>query len=92
MALSDRDRAILDFERSWWTEEGAKETAIRTRFQLSPGRYYQVLGALLSCPRPPPTTRCWSGDCGGSGSTEDGPASRDGRPSAGPRDAGPGTQ
>jgi hypothetical protein len=50
MALSDRDRAILDFERSWWTEEGAKEAAIRQRFQLSPGRYYQVLGALLATP------------------------------------------
>ena len=50
MALSERDRAILDFERSWWTEEGAKEAAIRRRFQLSPGRYYQVLGALLATP------------------------------------------
>ena len=34
MALSDRDRAILDFERSWWTEPGPKETAIRVRVDL----------------------------------------------------------
>jgi Protein of unknown function (DUF3263) len=50
MALSDRDRAILDFERSWWTEPGSKEVAIRQRFALSPGRYYQVLGVLLTTP------------------------------------------
>ena len=47
MALSERDRAILDFERSWWTESGPKEVGIRTRFELSPGRYYQLLGELL---------------------------------------------
>jgi hypothetical protein len=47
MALSERDRAILDFERVWWTEPGPKELAIRSRFDLSPARYYQVLGELL---------------------------------------------
>lgn len=47
MALSERDRAILDFERSWWTEAGPKELAIRDRFDLSPTRYYQVLNELL---------------------------------------------
>lgn len=47
MALSDRDQAILDFERSWWTEPGSKEAAIRDRFQLSPARYYQVLNGLI---------------------------------------------
>ena len=50
MALSDRERAILDFERSWWTEAGPKELAIRERFQLSATRYYQVLNALLESP------------------------------------------
>ncbi len=50
MALSDRDRAILDFERSWWTEPGSKELAIRGRFELSPARYYQVLNELLESP------------------------------------------
>jgi hypothetical protein len=50
VALSDRDRAILDFERSWWTEPGPKETAIRERFDLSATRYYQLLNGLLDVP------------------------------------------
>jgi len=50
MPLSPRDQAILDFERSWWTEPGPKEGAIRARFDLSPTRYYQVLGDLLDAP------------------------------------------
>jgi hypothetical protein len=47
MALTERDRAILDFERSWWSESGPKETAIQERFELSATRYYQILGELL---------------------------------------------
>ena len=47
MALTDRDRAILDFERSWWTEVGPKDTIIRERFELSGTRYYQLLTELL---------------------------------------------
>jgi hypothetical protein len=50
MALTDRDRAILDFERSWWTESGPKDTAIRERFELSGTRYYQLLTELLDDP------------------------------------------
>jgi hypothetical protein len=50
MPLSERDQAILDFERSWWSEPGPKELAIRQRFDLSATRYYQVLGALLESP------------------------------------------
>jgi hypothetical protein len=46
MALSDRDRAILDFEGSWWTEPGSKEDAVRARFALSATRYYQILALL----------------------------------------------
>jgi hypothetical protein len=48
--LTDRDKAILDFERSWWSEPGPKETAIRDRFELSPTRYYEVLNQLLEDP------------------------------------------
>jgi hypothetical protein len=29
--LSERDAAILDFERQWWLHAGAKEQAIRDR-------------------------------------------------------------
>lgn len=47
MALSDRDRAVLEFERSWWTEPGLKEVAIRARLGLSPARYRQILSALV---------------------------------------------
>jgi hypothetical protein len=47
MALTDRDKAILDFERGWWTEAGPKDTAIRERFELSGTRYYQLLAELL---------------------------------------------
>ena len=47
MVLTDRDRAILDFERSWWSEPGKKELAIRGRFDLSTTRYYEILNELL---------------------------------------------
>ena len=50
MVLTDRDRAILDFERSWWSEPGKKELAIRERFDLSTTRYYEILNELLDSP------------------------------------------
>jgi hypothetical protein len=50
MALTERDRAILDFERMWWTEPGPKDTAIRERLELSGTRYYQLLNELLDDP------------------------------------------
>lgn len=51
MGLSDRDRAILDFERSWWVASDTatsrtKEATIRSRLDLSPTRYYELLRAL----------------------------------------------
>ena len=47
MSLSERDRAVLEFERSWWTEVSRKEEAIRERFGLSVSRYRQILGGLI---------------------------------------------
>ena len=47
MTLTERERAILEFERSWWAEPGPKELAIRERFDLSATRYYQLLGELV---------------------------------------------
>jgi hypothetical protein len=47
MGLTERDRAILDFERSWWSEPGPKEVAIKARFDLSTTRYYSILNELL---------------------------------------------
>lgn len=48
--LSERDIAILAFERQWWRHPSIKEEAIRAEFGLSAARYYQVLGALVDSP------------------------------------------
>ena len=45
--LSERDAAMLDFERQWWKYAGAKEQAIKEPFDMSATRYYQVLNALI---------------------------------------------
>ena len=45
--LSERDAEILAFERQWWKFAGAKEQAVRDKFQMSATRYYQVLNALI---------------------------------------------
>jgi len=47
MPLTDRDRAILDLERTWWSEPGPKAAAIQARIGLSPARYYQLLAGLI---------------------------------------------
>lgn len=44
--LSERDRAMLAFEREWWKLPGAKEAAIKERFGMSATQYYQQLSAL----------------------------------------------
>jgi len=48
--LSERELAILAFERQWWQYAGAKEQAIRAEFGLSSTRYYQLLNRLLEKP------------------------------------------
>ncbi|TFD76921.1 DUF3263 domain-containing protein [Cryobacterium fucosi] len=48
--LTERDAAILAFERQWWRHAGAKEQAIRAQFDLSAPRYYQLLGILIDLP------------------------------------------
>lgn len=48
--LSELERAILTFERQWWKQAGAKESAIRKEFHLSATRYYQLLNRLLDSP------------------------------------------
>lgn len=47
MPLTDREMAILDFERTWWTQPGSKEAAIRQCFDLSGSRYRSMLNGLL---------------------------------------------
>lgn len=47
VALTDRDRKILDLERAWWTEAEPKDAQIREQFELSTTRYHQLLAELL---------------------------------------------
>ena len=48
--LGDRPLEILDFERTWWLDGGAKEPAIRATFDVSAARYYQLLSRLIDSP------------------------------------------
>ncbi len=48
--LTEREQAILAFERQRWNHEGAKETAIRDIFGCSATRYYQERNALIDRP------------------------------------------
>lgn len=48
--LTDREIAVLEFERQWWRHAGAKEEAIREVFDLSAARYYQLLNTVIDSP------------------------------------------
>jgi hypothetical protein len=50
VALTERDRAILDFERGWWAQPGPKDAKIREHLELSGTRYYRLLNELLDDP------------------------------------------
>ncbi len=45
--LIDREQAILDFERTWWTRDGLKDAMVRELFQVELTAYYQTLNELL---------------------------------------------
>jgi hypothetical protein len=47
MGLSERERAILQFEGSWWTDGGPKEVAIKAAIGISASRYREILAALV---------------------------------------------
>jgi hypothetical protein len=47
VGLSDDQAALLDFEKSWWSLTGSKESEIRERFGISATRYYQLINALI---------------------------------------------
>ena len=49
-ALSERERAMLEFERQWWRHPGAKGEAIQDRFGVKPVRYFQQLNRLIEKP------------------------------------------
>jgi Protein of unknown function (DUF3263) len=48
MALCERDRVILDIERSWWLDGRNKTEIVRARLRMSLSRYNQLLGELLT--------------------------------------------
>lgn len=48
--LTELEERLLAFERQWWKYPGAKETAVRERFDMSSTRYYQVLNTLIDRP------------------------------------------
>ena len=50
MPLSDRSRALLDFESQWNGHGAAKEEAIRRELALTPARYYQLLERVIDEP------------------------------------------
>ena len=50
MTLTERDMAIIDFERSAWKSSEAKHQSIRQAFSISPARYYQLRDSLLDKP------------------------------------------
>ncbi len=45
--LSESDKAVLDFEGSWWLYPGPKDLAIREYLGMSATRYYQALRRLM---------------------------------------------
>jgi hypothetical protein len=49
--LDERGQQILEFEKRWWRQAGAKEQAIKDTFGLSSTRYYQLLNQLLDDPK-----------------------------------------
>ena len=45
--LTERERAILDFEGSWWKVATTKEQLIRERFHMSPDAFHKKLFSLI---------------------------------------------
>lgn len=48
--LTERQRAMLEFERTWWTMDDSRELLLRARFSCSTEDYYQELNQLLDHP------------------------------------------
>ncbi len=48
--ITERQQAILEFERNFWTFDEPKELLVRARFQISVDEYYAELNALLEMP------------------------------------------
>lgn len=50
MVLSERDRTVLDVERSWWLDGRSKTDVVRARLGVSLSRYNQLLTDIVSRP------------------------------------------
>jgi Protein of unknown function (DUF3263) len=48
--LTERERALLDFEGDWWTRDDPKDTLVRAIFSCSLDDYYQELNRLVEVP------------------------------------------
>jgi len=48
--LSERQQAMLEFERTWWTINDSREQQVRARFSCSTEDYYHELNQLLDHP------------------------------------------
>lgn len=48
MALCERDRVVLDIERTWWLDGRSKTEVVRARLAVSLSRYNQLLSELLT--------------------------------------------
>ena len=48
--LTDPEKDVLAFERSWWEHRASKDAAIRSRFAIEPAAYYRTLNVLLDRP------------------------------------------
>lgn len=45
--LAERERSILEIERSWWLTHRSKEEAIRVELGIAPSTYYRLLHDLI---------------------------------------------
>ena len=45
--LSPMEAAVLDFERSWWSDDQPKDAAIADQFALTTAEYYELLNTLI---------------------------------------------
>jgi hypothetical protein len=50
MALTERERAVIDFERTWWTLDGSRDALIRDRLDCTPEAFALELVALVDSP------------------------------------------
>ena len=50
MPLTERERAVLEFERTWWRLDEPREELIRARFGCTPEAFARELGALVDHP------------------------------------------